>query len=112
MDAVMQSERALGHHPVDVSHENRGYDIESRSGKDDSLRFLEVKARHPSAETIFLTRNELICALNNPDQWTLVYVPVDQGKAATPIYSQGTFKDDIPFEASNFKIRIENLSKK
>ncbi len=109
MAAVMENELSLGHHPVDISHENRGYDIESRDGESGQLRFLEVKARHPSAETIFLTRNELICALNNPDQWILVYVPVDQGKAGEPIYSKQGFEDGIPFEASTFKIKINTL---
>jgi len=109
MAAVMEKEISLGNRPVDISHENRGYDIESRDGETGQLRFLEVKARHPSAETIFLTRNELVCALNNPEQWILAYVPVDQGKAGEPIYSREGFEDGIPFEATTFKIKINTL---
>lgn len=109
MAAVMEKEVRLGHHPIDVSHENRGYDIESRDGKKGHLRFIEVKGRHPSAENIFLTRNELFCALNNPGQWILAFVPVDKGKAAEPIYHQESFEDGIPFEASTFKVKIDSL---
>ncbi|MCC5805065.1 MAG: DUF3883 domain-containing protein [Opitutales bacterium] len=109
MEAVMEHERALGNHPLDVSAENRGYDIESRCGQTGSLRFIEVKGRHPSAQHITLTRNELICALNNPDRWILAYVPVANGRAAAPVYRTHAFHDGIPFHASTFKIEIESL---
>ncbi len=42
MDAVLAAEAEKGHAPVDVSAENRGYDIESRA-LDGSLRFIEVE---------------------------------------------------------------------
>lgn len=109
MAAVMEHERALGNDPKDISSENRGYDIESRCGKTGDLRFIEVKARHPSAQFICLTRNELICALNNPDQWILAYVPVDNSIAGRPIYKTNAFHDGIPFEASAFKVEISNI---
>ena len=46
MAAVMETERALGNYPKDVS-DQRGidYDIESESGADGRLRFIEVKGR-------------------------------------------------------------------
>lgn len=109
MEAVMIHERSLGNHPEDVSSENRGYDIESRCGESGSLRFIEVKGRHPSAEHITLTRNELICALNNPDKWILAYVSVSNGQAGAPIYRTDAFHDGIPFHASTFKIEIEKI---
>ncbi|MEO8206278.1 MAG: helicase-related protein [Chthoniobacterales bacterium] len=109
MAAVMKHESALGNDPKDISSENRGYDIESRCGKTGDLRFIEVKARHPSAQFVSLTRNELICALNNPDQWILAYVSVDNGIADTPIYKTNAFHDGIPFEASAFKVEIASI---
>lgn len=109
MAAVMEHERALGNDPKDISSENRGYDIESRCRKTGDLRFIEVKARHPSAHFICLTRNELICALNNPDQWILAYVSVDNGLAGTPIYKANAFHDGIPFEASAFRVEISSI---
>ena len=109
MDAVMEHERSLGNTPQDISSENRGYDIESRCGKSGTLRFIEVKARHPSASFINLTRNELICALNNPENWFLAYVPVENGKAGPPVYRSAAFHDGIPFEASAFRINVDKI---
>lgn len=109
MAAVMEHERSLGNEPRDVSSENRGYDIESRCGTTGKLRFIEVKARHPSAQFITLTRNEIICALNNPEQWILAYVAVKEGKTTSPIYRDNAFHDGIPFEASTFRLGIESI---
>jgi hypothetical protein len=55
MGAVMDTERALGRMPTDVSAENRGYDIESRDPKGGSLHFIEVKGRHKDADTAWLS---------------------------------------------------------
>jgi len=110
MKAVMDHERSLGNDPKDIGHENRGYDIESRDGETGSLRFIEVKGRHPSAQQITITRNELFCALNNPEQWLLAYVEVADGKAGSPIYVANPFGDDgLPFSASTFNVQIADL---
>jgi len=110
MAAVMEHERSLGNDPKDIGHENRGYDIESRDGTTGTLRFLEVKGRHPSAQHITITRNEMICALNNPEQWLLAYVEVADGKAGDPIYRSNPFGDDgLPFSASTFNVQIADL---
>jgi hypothetical protein len=109
MDSVMDYERSLGNEPIDISHENRGYDIESRDGKTKNLRFIEVKGRHPSALKIMLTRNELLCALNEPERWMLAYVAVENGKAQQPIYATRPFHDGVPFNASTFKVEIAKL---
>ena len=45
MQAIMETERRLGYHPRDVSHQNLGYDIESAVPDTGRLRFLEVKGR-------------------------------------------------------------------
>ena len=109
MAAVMDHEHSLGNEPRDVSSENRGYDIESRCGKTGHLRFIEVKGRHPSAEHIVLTRNELICALNNPEHWILAYVSVANGKAGEPVYRANAFHDGIPFDASAFRVAVGHI---
>lgn len=79
MAAVMATERALGYEPRDVSDQKFGYDIES-SGKGESLRFIEVKGRIAGAETVTVTKNEILTALNKPDNFilALVQVPADQ----------------------------------
>lgn len=79
MAAVMAVERALGYEPRDVSDQKCGYDIESSAGGE-GLRFIEVKGRIEGAETVTVTKNEILTALNKPDNFilALVQVPADQ----------------------------------
>ena len=86
MQAVMEHEQALGHEPRDVSAENRGYDIESRDQSNGSLRFIEVKGRRADAESITITRNEMLVAWNAGDAYTLAVVLVEGGIVYSPIY--------------------------
>ncbi len=62
MKTVMAFESSQGFQPRDVSRENRGYDIESRDPNIGNLRFIEVKGRAAGAETVTLTRNEVLTA--------------------------------------------------
>jgi superfamily II DNA or RNA helicase len=88
MAAVMAAERALGYEPRDVSDRKCGYDIESsaplaRSGRGaggEGLRLIEVKGRIEGAETVTVTKNEILAALNKPDNFilALVQVPADR----------------------------------
>ena len=45
MQAVMQAEKNMGFEPEDVSKENYGWDILSRTCKNGDVRFIEVKGR-------------------------------------------------------------------
>lgn len=87
MEAVFAAERALGREPVSRSHERGlGYDIESRDPKASRLFFLEVKGRLAGAETVTLTRNEILCALNAPESFRLAIVIVEGGVVKPPVY--------------------------
>lgn len=79
MEAVLASERALGCEPIDVSADNRGYDIESKDQRTGRLRFLEVKGRVEGASTVTVSRNEILGSFNSPDQWILAMVEVQDG---------------------------------
>ena len=81
MEAVMAEERRRGHAPVDVSKGKLGYDIESTDGQNGHLRFIEVKGRRADATTVSLTYNELLCALNSPQQFILAVVLVENASA-------------------------------
>jgi hypothetical protein len=72
--AVMDVERALGFDPVDREFEQLGYDIESRDPTTGQLRFIEVKGRVAGAETITVTKNEILYSLNTPDHYILALV--------------------------------------
>jgi SNF2 family DNA or RNA helicase len=71
---VMAVERALGFEPVDREHEKLGYDIESRVPGTGRLRFIEVKGRIEGAETVTVTKNEILTSLNKPDDFILALV--------------------------------------
>lgn len=90
MDAVASIERELGNLPLDVSAQRKiGYDIESavpesaREGDAPALRLIEVKGRVAGADTVTLSKNEILCALNRPDGWLLAVVEVDGASAHT-----------------------------
>jgi superfamily II DNA or RNA helicase len=76
MDAVMAAERQLGFVPRDVSADKCGYDVESHVPGSGKLRFIEVKGRVAGAETVTLTKNEILTGLNKPDDWILALVQV------------------------------------
>lgn len=96
MEAVMRYERELGNEPRDVSRDNLGYDIESRNPHTGHLRFIEVKGRIKGAKTVTITRNEMLTALNKPDEWRLAIVFVD-GAADQPMYVERPFTREPQF---------------
>ena len=71
---VMDIERKMGYEPTDREFEKLGYDIESRISDSGKLRFIEVKAREAVAETITVTRNEILYSLNKPEDYILAIV--------------------------------------
>ena len=84
MAAVIQAERMLGFEPRDVSGDKVGYDVESRIPGTGRLRFVEVKGRAEGATTVTVTRNEILTALNKPEEFVLALVAVPpKGAPAT-----------------------------
>ncbi|MGQ9725228.1 MAG: helicase-related protein, partial [Tepidimonas sp.] len=71
---VIQVERSLGFEPVDREHEKLGYDIESKDPRTGRLRFIEVKGRIAGADTVTVTKNEILYSLNKPDDFILALV--------------------------------------
>ena len=77
MHEAIQREKAAGYLVRDVSAENRGDDFESQDPATDALRLIEVKGRDVRGETIVLTRNEYLCALNNRAGYVLAIVQIE-----------------------------------
>ncbi|MAM94935.1 helicase-related protein [Parvibaculum sp.] len=96
MEAVMAAERALGHVPVDVSAQKIGYDIASHDPKSGHLRFIEVKGRIDGADTVMLTRQEIITSLHEPEKFILAIVSVNGGFAHVPRYVRGPLVEREP----------------
>lgn len=110
MEAVMAAERRLGFEPVDVSAENRGWDIESRRLDGGPLRLLEVKGRHAQARTVTITRNELFHAKNKPDGYRLVIVRVEEGRAREPVYVRDFADREPGFAEASVNLVIDELT--
>ena len=100
VEAVMAIERALGHDPVEMPPNNKGYDVESKMA-DGSLLFLEVKARTRGAETFTVTRSEIGVGRNLPDQHILALAEVSATGFPDVRYVRRAFQDigDPPFDA-------------
>jgi superfamily II DNA or RNA helicase len=108
MAAVMEAERQLGYQPRDVSADNCGYDIESKVPGTGQLRFIEVKGRAAGADTLTVTRNEILTALNKPDEFILAIVEVD-GDSAIPRYVRRPFQKEPDFAAASVNYRLPEL---
>lgn len=76
-EIVMAVERELGFDPVDREFDRLGYDIESRVPGTGKLRFIEVKGRVAGADTVTVTRNEILTSLNKPEDYILAIVAFD-----------------------------------
>ena len=109
MEAVAAAERALGHAPRDVSGERLGYDIESRERGTGRLRFIEVKGRAEGADTVTVTRNEILTALNASDAFILAVVEVAGGFASQPRYVRAPFAREPDFGATSVTYRLAGL---
>jgi superfamily II DNA or RNA helicase len=96
MDAVMAAERALGNEPKDVSLQKLGYDIASHDPNSGHLRFIEVKGRIDGADTVMITRQEVIMSLHEPEKFILAIVSVAGGFAHAPRYVRGPLTDREP----------------
>ncbi len=109
MQAVMQAETALGHHPRDVSGDNLGYDVESFDPRTGRLRFVEVKGRRAGAETVTITRNEILTAINAPEQYLLALVEVADGQAQPPRYIRRPFSREPDFGVTSVNYDLAEL---
>lgn len=109
MKAVFASERQLGFDPRDVSAARVGYDIESSDPKTGQLRFIEVKGRTCGSDVVTVTRNEILVALNKPENFILAIVMVDNGIPQAPRYVQKPFKKEPDFGATSVTYKLSDL---
>ena len=114
MKTVMDIEVSLGYSPVDVSAAKVGYDVESQIPKNKrdpdgaSLRFIEVKGRAKGANTITVSKNEVLTALNKKDEYVLAIVEVD-GVHSNTVYLKKPFRERPDFAATSVNYNIVEL---
>lgn len=110
MAAVMAAERALGNEPEDVSARKIGYDIASFDPDTNHMRFIEVKGRIDGADTVMLTRQEIITSLHEPEKFILAIVQVNEGFTAAPRYVRGALDSrEPPFDQNAIQFNIKRL---
>ena len=105
----MEVERALGFEPVDREFERLGYDIESRVPGTGSLRFLEVKGRVTGADTITVTKNEILYSLNKPDDFILAIVEFLDGDRYRVHYVRRPFQREPDFGVTSINYDFTTL---
>jgi hypothetical protein len=114
MEAVLAAERAKGHEVFDVSAEKCGWDITSYppaiDGRQPTPRHIEVKGRVAGADTITVTRNEILYAFNQADKFVLAIVFVNSdGAVDRPHYLANPFQREPDWGAASVNYRISEL---
>jgi hypothetical protein len=108
VEAVVGAERRLGRIPTDVGARKLGYDVESEVPGDGRLLFIEVKGRTRGADTITVTKNEILTALNMPDDFILAIVEVDR-TTHEPRYLRRPFRHEPDFEVTSVTYDLREL---
>jgi Domain of unknown function (DUF3883) len=108
MQMVMETEKQLGNQPRDVSAEKCGYDIESKVEANGKLRFIEVKGRVAGALTVTVTRNEILTALNKPDDFILAIGQAD-GAEQSLVYIRRPFQQEPEFAVESINYKLQEL---
>lgn len=106
---IMDIERGLGFEPTDREEEKLGYDIESRVPGTGKLRFLEVKGRVSGAQTITVTKNEILYSLNKPDDFILAIVEFLDGETHTAHYLRSPFQREPDFGVTSVNYDFPKL---
>jgi superfamily II DNA or RNA helicase len=73
--AVLAAERSLGRHPLEMPHNNPGYDIRSTT-EDGHLVLIEVKGRVTGGEEFWVTKTEALTGKNAAIGYRLALVSV------------------------------------
>ncbi len=115
MNAVMGIEKQFGYAPKDVSAAKCGYDVESYVPEAMrarmaayALRMIEVKGRAKGSTTVTVSKNEILTALNKPEEFILAIVEVD-GSATHTIYLKHPFRNAPDFTATSVNYDIQDL---
>jgi superfamily II DNA or RNA helicase len=114
MEAVMTAERARGHEVHDVSADKCGWDVTSyppaMNGRQPVARHIEVKGRVAGADTITVTRNEILYAFNQADKFVLAIVFVNADDSVDgPHYMANPFQREPDWGAASVTYNISDL---
>ncbi len=106
---VMEVERQLGFVPTDREVDKLGYDIESGDPATGKLRFLEVKGRIAAADTVTVTRNEILYSLNKPEDFILAVVEFFDDERHRVHYVRRPFRREPDFGVTSVNYDLSEL---
>jgi hypothetical protein len=87
-----------------------GYDIASYDPRTQQLRFIEVKRRIDGADTVMLTRQEIITSLHEPQKYILAIVQIEGVFGRERQYVRGALSDHEPsFEHTAIQFHLKRL---
>ena len=115
VEKVMETEKTLGYMPEDVGDQKLGYDIESKLPDTEEnrnkppLRFIEVKGRIKGANTVTITKNEILTGLNKPEEFILAIVSVEDENAQEPVYIRNPFGVEPDFGVTSVNYKLKEL---
>jgi superfamily II DNA or RNA helicase len=115
MAAVRRVEEARGCKVVDVSADKCGWDLTSypppQDGKLLPARHIEVKGRVQGADTITVTRNEILYALNQVEKFILAIVLVapDESTVDGPYYLKNPFDSEPGWGVTSWNLDLKAL---
>jgi superfamily II DNA or RNA helicase len=117
MDAVRRREEAEGCHVVDYSAAKCGWDLTSHPPATDNRqpepRHIEVKGRVHGADTITVTKNEVLYALNQGHKFVLAIVLVREDDSYEgPYYVRNPFARELGWAEASSNFLIADLLKK
>lgn len=108
-EIVMAVERGLGFVPTDREFERLGYDIESKVPGTGKLRFIEVKGRVAAANTVTVTKNEILYSLNKPDDFILAIVEFLDNASHKVHYVRKPFTREPDFGVTSVNYNFSEL---
>jgi len=106
---VMEVELGFGFEPVDREFERLGYDVESRDPQSGRLRFIEVKGRITGADTVTVTKNEILTSLNKPDDFILAMVEFLDADSDRVRYLRRPFRREPDFGVTSVNYDFAEL---
>ena len=106
---VMDIERGLGFDPIDRESDKVGYDVESKIPGTGELRFIEVKGRSAGADTLTVTRNEVLYSLNKPQNYILAMVEFFPDGQHQTRYLKQPFQNEPDFDVTSVNYNFGKL---
>lgn len=111
-DIVMGGERGLGFIPTDREFGTLGYDIESAIPGTGRPPFIEVNGRVAGADTVIVTKNEVLDSVDKPDECILALLASGTAGSHEVRYPLTPFDQEPDFGATSANYVFSGLLKR